>query len=137
MKLAVGGGLILSGLMVLAVWAVGRPASVSFYVTPTEVLRDESQLRGHNVRVAGAIVPGTVRRSGERMTFAVTDGRSRIPVSYSGTVPYTFRQTWQTKGWEVVVEGRLTTGPQLDAHNVFVKHPGKMTARDVSARRDS
>lgn len=129
LKFGVGGGLIFLGLMLLAVWSARSPGSFAFYITPTELVRSEAELQGKDVRVAAAIEPGSVERSGRAMTFVVTDGRSRVAVSYVGAVPYTFRQAWETKGWEVVVEGRLVGRSRLRAKQVFVRHPPEMIAR--------
>jgi cytochrome c-type biogenesis protein CcmE len=126
-KLVVGGALIVAGLAGLAVWAGLRPEAGSFYVTVSEL--DDPNLVGQQVRVAGAVVPGSVVLAGDQITFLVSDEsdpQATLPVVYSGTVPDTFELTQEVRGWEVIAEGRLMRGPRLEAGDVFVRHPPEM-----------
>lgn len=129
LKLIVGAALILVGLATLFVWAASRPGAVAFFVTPSELAGRVSELTGRNVRMSGAIIPGSVQQGGPQIRFVVAQGAVRVPVTYSGAVPYTFKSTWETKGWEVVVEGRVLPGPSIRAKNVFVRHPPEMKAQ--------
>lgn len=128
-KFGVGGGLVVVGLVTLAVWAASRPGAISYFVTPSEAVGQLESLAGRTVRVSASIVPDSVRRGPENtLRFVVADAAAQITVTYSGAVPYTFKQAWQTKGWQVVVEGTLHEGPSLRATNVFVRHPPEMAA---------
>jgi cytochrome c-type biogenesis protein CcmE len=119
---------IVTGLALLMVLSATRPAAFSYYVTPSQALAD-ARLQGRNVRVAGAIIPGSVSRSEGQIAFVVSDGSSTLDVAYAGALPYTFREAWRTEGWEAVVEGKLGPARTLQATNVLVRHLPEMQVR--------
>ena len=58
--------------------------------------------------------------------FAVTDGKSDIPVHYQGIVPDLFRE-----GQGVVAEGTLEADGTLTADTVLAKHDERYMPREV------
>lgn len=73
--------------------------------------------------LTGKVVPGTIERSDERLSFQISDrdGSDALPVTYTGTVPDPFRD-----GREVIVTGRLEDGTFLAEHDSLVtKCPSK------------
>src|SRR5690348_4163078 len=76
--------------------------SIVFFNSPTDVA-EQHVSPGTRVRVGGLVKNGSVRRSADlHISFAVTDGKSDIPVTYQGIVPDLFRE-----GQGVVVEGKM------------------------------
>ncbi|MDQ7820800.1 MAG: cytochrome c maturation protein CcmE [Armatimonadota bacterium] len=102
----------------------GARSSLTYYVTVSELLDRASTLSGAPLRLGGTVAPGSVRwdRTGGRLEFHVTDGVRRIPVTYRGVVPDTFRP-----GGEVVVEGSYDGG-RFVAERLFAKCPSKFDA---------
>ena len=68
-----------------------------------------------------------VRADGKAMTFAVTDLKKEIRVSYTGQVPDLFRE-----GQGVVAEGVLVGPAELRADSVLAKHDEKYMPREVA-----
>ncbi|MDR7415854.1 MAG: cytochrome c maturation protein CcmE [Armatimonadota bacterium] len=111
-------GLILAGLGVLVYGGV-RSAAV-YYVTVSELQARGEAAYGVPVRVAGNVVPGSIRREGSRVFFVLAEGDARLPVTYRGVVTDLFRD-----GAPVVVEG--TWGPEgvFRARVLLTKCPTK------------
>ena len=113
--LAIAAALVLSALR----------DSIVFFSSPTDLVETQ-QPAGSRVRVGGLVKPGTVQR-GENLQirFAVTDGKTDIPVRYQGIVPDLFRE-----GQGVVVEGNMDAGV-LAADTVLAKHDERYMPREV------
>ena len=113
--LAIAAALVLSALR----------DSIVFFSSPTE-LAQKQQPPGSRVRIGGLVKPGSVQR-GEtlQIRFAVTDGKTDIPVRYQGIVPDLFRE-----GQGVVVEGSMNAGV-LVADTVLAKHDERYMPREV------
>ena len=123
--------LIGSGLAVLAV-AVGlvlsaMRQSIVFFNSPSDIAA-QHMAAGARIRLGGLVKEGSVKR-GENLqvNFAVTDGKSDVPVSYTGIVPDLFRE-----GQGVVVEGRLEPGGTFKADTVLAKHDERYMPREVA-----
>src|SRR4051794_25330784 len=79
--------------------------SIVFFNSPTDIA-EQHVSPGARVRVGGLVKDGSVKRSADlRINFAVTDGKSDVPVAYQGIVPDLFRE-----GQGVVVEGKMGPG---------------------------
>lgn len=114
-KLAAGLIVIAAGIAAAA-YAGIRSAAV-YYLTPTEFAA-RADLRAAQVRLAGSVVPGSIRRRDARVVgFQISDGSTTIEVAYDGPVPDLFAE-----GREVLVEGRAV-GSQLAATRVMTTHP--------------
>jgi cytochrome c-type biogenesis protein CcmE len=57
------------------------------------------------LRLGGMVEPGSLRRDGAVLRFALTDGAADVPVEYSGTTTAVFAE-----GQGAVVEGTLDAG---------------------------
>lgn len=111
-------GLILAGLGVL-VYSGVRSAAV-YYVTVSELRARGKEAYGVPVRVAGNVVPGSVRREGSSLFFVLAEGGARLPVTYRGVVTDLFRD-----GAPVVVEGIWTPEGGFRARVLLTKCPTK------------
>jgi cytochrome c-type biogenesis protein CcmE len=75
--------------------------------------------------LTGDVVPGSIRHSGDRLDFRISDrdGSDPIPVTYTGTVPDPFRD-----GREVIVTGKLQDGTFVgERDSLITKCPSKFT----------
>lgn len=90
--------------------------TLTYYRTPSEVAAG-GPATDERIRVGGQVVPGSVRRSGGRVQFRLTDGSQEITVVQRGGVPGTFRE-----GEGAVVEGLLGGDGVFRADTVVVRH---------------
>ncbi len=110
-------------LMVAAVTVIvirANRGGLVYYVTVSELVSDTAEVRREGVRVAGRVVPGTVRRDALELTFEITDGNAAVPVHYRGVVPDTFGEDG-----EVVAEGTYTPAGQFEAFFLLNKCPSR------------
>lgn len=90
-------------VMVLIVCSLGYLAytgvqdSKSYYVTIKELNGMGTQAYAKRLRVAGNVVPGSIKRSGTRVDFMLKENDLTLPVSYTGTEapPDTFKDDSQ------------------------------------------
>jgi len=120
-KLAAGLAVIVAAITAAA-YAGIRSATV-YYLTPAE-FASRPDLRGAHVRLAGTVLPGSVRtQEGRIVGFAIGDGTTRLDVDYDGPLPDLFGE-----GREVLVEGR-SGGAALQATRVITTHPTEYQER--------
>ena len=101
--------------------------NVVFFYSPSE-LTQKILKPGANLRVGGLVKQGSlVKLGGDKITFAVTDLKQDVTVSYDGALPDLFRE-----GQGVVVEGQLDAPGQFHATTVLAKHDEKYMPRDVA-----
>jgi cytochrome c-type biogenesis protein CcmE len=87
-----------------------------FFFSPTQVAAKEAPL-GRTFRIGGIVEPGSVKRDGVEVRFAVTDTAKTIPVLYRGALPDLFRE-----GKMVVAQGQLRDDGVFQAREVLAKH---------------
>ena len=87
-----------------------------FFFSPTQVAAKEAPL-GRTFRIGGIVEPGSVKRTGVEVRFAVTDTAKTIPVVYRGSLPDLFRE-----GKMVVAQGQLAADGTFQAREVLAKH---------------
>jgi cytochrome c-type biogenesis protein CcmE len=75
----------------------GVQDSKSYYVTIKELNGMGNDAYSKRLRVAGNVVPGSIRRSGTRVDFMLKENELTLPVSYTGTEapPDTFKDDSQ------------------------------------------
>ncbi len=112
--IAIAGFVVVSALVLMRVAAGGL---FTYYYAPSALLA-QTQGSSTPVRLWGQVEPGTIKK-GEALaiSFAVGDGKARVPVVYSGLVPDLFRE-----GQGVIVEGRLKGDGVFHATSVLAKH---------------
>jgi cytochrome c-type biogenesis protein CcmE len=101
--------------------------NVVFFYGPTEVA-EKAVPPGTRLRIGGLIAEGSVVKSAnEKVTFAITDMKATVRVSYTGPLPDLFRE-----GQGVVAEGVLQAPGQFLADTVLAKHDEKYMPREVA-----
>lgn len=75
----------------------GVEQSKSYYVTIKELRTMNESVYAKRLRVAGIVVPGSIRRTGTQVEFALKEEDLILPVVYTGTEapPDTFRDESQ------------------------------------------
>jgi len=100
--------------------------SIVFFNSPTDVV-EKRQPPGTRMRIGGLVKPGSLQRGDNLLVqFAVTDGKTDIPVRYQGIVPDLLRE-----GQGVVAEGRIESGGTFAADTVLAKHDERYMPREV------
>jgi cytochrome c-type biogenesis protein CcmE len=117
-KFAIGAGTIVFALVGLIGWAMARPGSTAYYLTPSEL-----QAKGPSAtkvyRVSGDVLAGSIRHNGLRTTFSITDARNRVTVTTDQPLPSAFKP-----GAQVVADGTYD-GTAFSATQVLAKCPSK------------
>jgi cytochrome c-type biogenesis protein CcmE len=120
------------GLGLLVAVALGAVALLSLaalrgtlvlYRTPSQALGQH--LFDRPLRVGGQIEKGSVHVVGQTTSFSITDGKTTLPVVYTGSLPGTF-----VPGQDALVGGELTPAPLFRANQLMVKHSDVYRAPD-------
>ena len=74
-----------------------QDSSTSYYVTIQELQQQGTKAYSKHLRVAGNVVPGSIKRTGTRVDFVLKENDLTLPVSYTGTEapPDTFKDDSQ------------------------------------------
>ncbi|HBF28354.1 cytochrome c maturation protein CcmE [Rhizobium sp.] len=125
--IAGGVGFIMVAVL-LILFAFGQ--SVAYFYMPGDLAKTPVG-PGTRIRLGGLVAEGSVKRgNGTTVTFAVTDGKSTVPVTYTGILPDLFRE-----GQGVVTEGVFAAGGTLfAADTVLAKHDEKYMPKEVADR---
>jgi len=103
--------------------------SIVFFYTPTEVTQKHLNT-GQRFRLGGLVEDGSVKRGeGTSVSFAITDKRSTLPVTFTGVLPDLFRE-----GQGVVAEGTLGSDGVFRADSVLAKHDEKYMPPEVAKK---
>lgn len=99
-------------------------ASAVYYMTVSELESCKTCVT-QDVRVAGVVQAGSIVRNDAQQTisFVITEGSQKMPVTYTGVVPDIFRP-----GITVVVEGYYTGSGPFKAQTLLAKCPSKFQA---------
>lgn len=98
--------------------------------TPSQLLRNAAagDAGARSVELTGKVAAGSVKRSGDRLRFAIRDrtgGSAKVPVVYRGAVPDPFRV-----GREVIVTGKFKDGTFVaERDSLITKCPSKFQAK--------
>jgi cytochrome c-type biogenesis protein CcmE len=97
----------------------GLRETMVYFVTPTELRAQGTQGMGKPVRLAGRVVPGSLRMVPEtlHLHFTVADADTTMAVHHQGIPPDLFAE-----GRGVVLEGRLLRDGTFQADTIFAKH---------------
>lgn len=123
--------LIGSGLAVLAIAVAlmlnALRDSIVFFNSPSDVTERHIG-PGTRMRLGGLVKDGSVVRGNNlAVRFAVTDGKSEIPVAYQGVLPDLFRE-----GQGVVAEGALNSAGVFTADTILAKHDETYMPKEVA-----
>ena len=125
---AVGCGFAIVAVVVLAIVLSNN---VVYFRTVSEALNARTTQGDGRFRLAGAVVPGSVRETRAGVAFAVTDGHKTIRVLHRGDPPELFKA-----GAPVVCEGHWGRGAAVafDSDRIMIKHGSDYTPPKVDTR---
>jgi cytochrome c-type biogenesis protein CcmE len=122
------GGLVIAAALAYMIYA-GVSQSVVYFVTPSEL--SAAPVAGKAYRLGGMVLPGSLRwvPTTLDLSFALSDGKSTIPVRHKGTPPDLF-----SEGRGAVVEGSWAVDGYFKSSHIMAKHSEEYTApHDASA----
>ena len=114
------------GAAALAVYALQD--NVLFFYSPSDIAAHPEKVpEGRVFRVGGLVEKGSFKREkGLEVHFTVTDGKTSVPVNFSGVLPDLFRE-----GQGVVAMGTRTSNGVFQAREVLAKHDEKYMPPEV------
>ena len=119
-------GLCAAAVVAIIGLAVQLSGNVVYYRTVTEA----EALRGSTARfrLAGAVVPGSIRETARGVRFEVTDGERTVAIAHRGDPPQLFKA-----GAPVLCEGRWgnARGTVFDSDRILIKHGEEYTPPKV------
>ena len=112
-------GVVLIGVAIataLALTAIGE--NMLYFYSPSQIAAGEAP-RGHDVRVGGLVVDGSIARqaNGLEVHFDLTDTAATMRVAYTGILPDLFRE-----GQGIVALGKIGNDGIFQAREVLAKH---------------
>ena len=98
---------------------------INFFRAPAQVVSDPPR-PGEVFRLGGLVEEGSlVRGQGETVSFEVTDGAAKVPVTYTGVLPDLFAE-----GQGVVAMGEMKGGT-FTATEILAKHDESYMPKEV------
>ena len=123
LKFVAGAAIIVASVVLLAV--SGMEESKAYYQTVQELKAMGPRSEGVRLRVAGIVVPGSIARRDEGVSFQISQGSDILTVHYVGRDPLPDTLVDEA---EAVVEGYLQSQDRFEAHNVQAKCASKYEA---------
>ncbi len=122
----IAGAVCVGAIVAIVVLAVVLSENVVFFRTVSEAVQHRPSEQGDRLRVAGAVVPGTIADTATGVRFEITDGKATIPIVQRGDTPGLFKD-----GAPVVCEGRWSKGAAFDSDRILIKHGSEYTPPKV------
>ena len=123
LKFVAGAAIIVASVVLLAL--SGMEESKAYYQTVQELKSMGPRSEGIRVRVAGIVVPGSITRRDEGVSFQISQASDILPVHYVGRDPLPDTLVDEA---EAVVEGYLQGDGNFEAHTVQAKCASKYEA---------
>jgi cytochrome c-type biogenesis protein CcmE len=107
----------------------GVNESKSYYVTIAELRKDPNAAE-KRLRVAGNVLPGSIKRQGTTVEFVLVENDQQLPVIYKGTEapPDTFKDDSQA-----LVEGKVGNNGVFKANHLQAKCASKYAPQKDAA----
>jgi cytochrome c-type biogenesis protein CcmE len=123
-KFIVGGAVVLGLIVYLIVSAIST--SGAYYREVGEVLGNQAELTGKNLRVSGNIVTESIKYDPAKLdlNFKISDpanAAKQIPIRFHGVKP----DQMEREGSSAIVEGTLGSNGIVEANNLLLKCPSR------------
>jgi cytochrome c-type biogenesis protein CcmE len=118
-RLLVVGAVLVGALCFLLV--KGLSGSLDYYVTVDQALAQKASLGTRTFRLEGVVVPGTVRRTENGVSFVAEGSHDKLAVANTGNPPQLFQP-----GIPVVVNGHFS-GETFVSNQIVVDHTSTYT----------
>ncbi|HEX2761049.1 MAG TPA: cytochrome c maturation protein CcmE [Rhizomicrobium sp.] len=125
-RLAFAAALVAVGAVLALIVVYGLGQNTMYFRSPSDVAAKQVA-EGVSFRLGGLVQQGSIAHGPDaEVKFAITDGKSVVPVSFHGVLPALFRE-----GQGVVTTGALSTGGVFVASEVLAKHDEKYMPPEV------
>lgn len=114
----------------IVVLAFQLSGNITYFRTVSEAVDQRASERDQRIRLAGEVVPGTLRETRTGVTFRVTDGKDTVTVVHQGDPPGLFKD-----GVPVVCEGEWGAGAVFDSDRILIKHGSEYEPPKVDAKQ--
>jgi len=117
--------------VVIVVLAVVLSKNVVYFRTVSEAVHQRADGGGDGrFRMAGEVVPGSIRETPHGVRFEVTDGTATAAVVHRGDPPDLFKA-----GAPVVCEGKWGKGRTFASDRILIKHGSEYEPPDVDSEK--
>jgi cytochrome c-type biogenesis protein CcmE len=123
----IAASICVAAISTIIVLGVVLSKNVVYFRTVSEAVAQRADEGGDRLRVAGAVVPGTVAETRQGVQFDITDGKKTIAVLHKGDPPSLFKD-----GAPVVCEGKWGRGTAFDSDRILIKHGNEYKPPDVN-----
>jgi cytochrome c-type biogenesis protein CcmE len=120
MRYIVAAGGCLLAVVAVIVLTVVLSENVVYFRTVSEAVKDQRSQGTSRFRLAGAVVPGSIKQTPRGVRFSLTDGNRTVAVVHQGDPPQLFKS-----GAPIVCEGRwaaVVVGAPFDSDRIMIKH---------------
>ena len=109
---------LLLASIILAVYLILKSLeeNVVYFISPSEI-KKLTEINSDKIRIGGMVKSKSIIIKSNKINFIITDFKSEINVSYSGSVPNLFAE-----GKGVVAEGYLKDKNYFNAVKILAKH---------------
>ena len=125
-RLAFAVALVVAGAGAAALIVFALKDNVLYFYSPSDV-EAKHIAPGVAFRMGGLVETHSVHHgAGAEISFTITDGRTRVPVEFSGVLPALFRE-----GQGVVAMGSLNDSHVFAANEILAKHDERYMPKEV------
>ena len=108
--------IVVSSILFVFIILNSLKENVVYFLSPTDI-KNLSEIKSEKIRVGGMVKESSIIVKQNNISFIITDFKSEINVSYSGSVPNLFAE-----GKGVVAEGYLKDKNYFNAVKILAKH---------------
>jgi cytochrome c-type biogenesis protein CcmE len=110
-------GVCIAAIVAIVVLAVVLSENVVYFRTVSEAVQQRASQGDARFRMAGKVVPGTVKETTSGVRFEVTDGKATAEVLHHGDPPELFKE-----GAPIVCEGHWGRAAVFDSDRILIRH---------------
>jgi cytochrome c-type biogenesis protein CcmE len=107
--------------------------NVVYFRTVSEAVKDRKSQGTDRFRLAGAVVPGSIKETPHGVRFSLTDGKRTVAVVHRGDPPELFK-----KNAPVLCEGHwaaVSAGAPFDSDRILIKHGSEYKPPKVDTKK--
>ncbi|MBL1405107.1 MAG: cytochrome c maturation protein CcmE [Rhizobiales bacterium] len=118
-------GVVLMSAVFMVMFALND--EIVFFYSPTDVIVEKKAANGERFRLGGLVKEGSLVKTGNTVSFIITDTEYELKASYVGILPDLFRE-----GQGVIAEGALNASGDFAADTVLAKHDENYISKEVA-----
>lgn len=118
-------GAVLMSAVLMVMFALND--EIVFFYSPTDVIVEKKADNGQRFRLGGLAKKGSIIKTGNSVSFVITDTEYELTAIYVGILPDLFRE-----GQGVIAEGALNSSGEFTADTVLAKHDENYMSKEVA-----